>query len=159
MLYAWLWVHPIVSTPRLSYCETFQCHGQRIKHQEYCQEVSFLSVQHSKLLGYANLGKWVWWMKQLKCLHFAIHKSEQEVPIKKTLACRASSPTSPPCPRPLAVLFWGAAWESPLQQWMRSPDNARAWTAVPRSSSPSGELYRSLVAVWLSYETTQQQFH
>ena len=36
-----------------------------------------------------------------------------EVPIKKTLAGRASSLTSPPCPRPLAVLARGAAWESP----------------------------------------------
>ena len=40
-----------------------------------------------------------------------------EVPIKKTLAGRASSLTSPPCPRPLAVLARGAAWESPIQQW------------------------------------------
>ena len=40
----------------------------------------------------------------------------QRCPSSNVVRHGVSSPTSPPCPRPVAVPFWGAACESPLQQ-------------------------------------------
>ena len=104
---------PTVPFPRLPIVKHFQRSGQRINTKKSSRSLVYFSPT-VQTFGCANSGADSLENETFGNVHsLPSSRVTQRCPSSNVVRHGTSSPTSPPCPRPVAVPFWGAAWESP----------------------------------------------
>jgi len=101
------------SISKTPHCETFPKTWKRIKHQVKFKKSCLFLWSHSNFWVRKFWGRWVWWMKHLEMFTLC-HHQEWTRGTPQAMSWDMGHPLQhSPCPRLLAVPFWGAAWESP----------------------------------------------